>query len=171
MSQSVCQPLTPASDAAASLQAQFIQRIVPLEQEYLSLLESLYATLLVWRREAKLPTDQHDELSAWIDELERRITTYQTLCAKYRNALTSAQHLELMTYMLFGDARSERAQKNVEEYVRTRDVAIGEVNALLAELRTPDALAHYLRQRLHGEARTRHFLDESRRYRARSYAG
>ena len=112
MSQPVYQNI--ALETKTSLDECFAQRVIPLEQQYLAGLQALRTTLFGQQEMAELSPAQRDELTAWVDELDRRIITYQTLCTKYLNALNSEQQRELMTFMLFGDTRTARAQKNIQ---------------------------------------------------------
>lgn len=170
MSKPVCHDLSPMQDTATGLQRCFAQRIVPLEQQYLAGLKALSATLSGLQQMAELSPGQRDELNAWIDELDRRIITYQTLCANYLNTLNGEQP-ELMVSMLFGDARSTRAQKNLQEYIGQRSAAITRLRERMADLDSPDALKRQLQQRLQKEIHIRRFLDESTRYRPTRKAG
>ncbi|WP_058910028.1 hypothetical protein [Entomohabitans teleogrylli] len=160
-----------SQEATYPLQQRFIRQVIALDREYLLQLEALKSTLSGLQQQATFSVTQRDELFAWRDELQRRINTYQTLCAKYQDALISGQHLELMAYMLFGDVRSARTQKNIDEYIQMRGTANAELKALLVNLDSQAALGQHLQLRLQGEKHIRRFLDESPHYRARRSAG
>jgi len=163
MSQPVYQNI--AQETKTSLDECFAQRVIPLEQQYLAGLQALRTTLFSQQEMAELSPAQRDELSAWVDELDRRIITYQTLCTKYLDALNSEQQRELMTFMLFGDTQTARAQKNIQEHIQLRSEAVSRINERLADLHSPEALKRQLQQRLEKEIHIRRFLDESTHYR------
>ena len=148
-----------------SLQQCFIQCLIPLEQKYILVMRELSSLLSSFKKNKELSCMQLDALNVWIDELDRRIITSQTLCANYQDIPDSRKQFELITYILFGDVRTHRAKENIREYINQRNKTIIKLKKKLVSLDSIEALKHHLQQYRQKEKIIRHFIDESTNYR------
>lgn len=146
----------------------FYQRVIPLERRYIGLLHRQIALLKRYRSSPELTTEQADELSDWINQLKRTISSrafiLQAETLYVKDKATHKALFETNLWYLFGGANRNEIKRNLDKFCRSYDEKIIRINAALTGITSPDSLKSHLKQRQKREARTISFIEESHHY-------